>query len=319
MAALLPLLAMGIPALFGAITGGINIANAIKGRGVRRRRGGRHHKVAGARRRGGRVVAMRKHYKKRKGGALSPQAYRAIRRLVNAPLNNLRAGLMKRGGKVKRGRGVFADILGSIPLLGSIAGPIVRSLGGRVRKHGKGLSPMYLMRPYVGRGLLAPAGGLVHHRKSHLRKVRGHAKKIRVRGSTVGHGLSPMYLMRPYVGKGLLYPQGGRHLIQSKTALTPHMIYKPPGDAGVQIMNALIKSAPFKPTLPNLPYVPTSQLIGSLASQQNMSLPKGGLIHRKGHLRKIPGRAKKVRVRGTVVGRGLLRPAGGYVPYTFRC
>lgn len=62
------------------------------------------------------------------------------------------------------GRGVVADTLGKIPLLGGILGPIVRALGGRVKKSykkkggllfpaGRGLSPMYIARPYVGAGL----------------------------------------------------------------------------------------------------------------------------------------------------------------------
>lgn len=67
-------------------------------------------------------------------------------------------------------------------LLGAISGGIniataVKGLrGGRLRRHlrGKGLSPMYIARPYAGAGLLAPAG----------------------------RGLSPMYIARPYAGAG---------------------------------------------------------------------------------------------------------------------
>lgn len=172
MAALLPLLAMGIPALLSGVSGIMGIADqAKKLRGGRLRR--MHHK------RGGRV-----HH---------------IRRRIH----------MRRR---KLGRGVAANILGSIPVLGSILGPIVSAMGGRVRRRhhkrmrGHGLSPMYYTRPYVGmgmlgplgshvlakygRGLLAPAGGYKPYiggtvRKGHYRKIRGRGARIRVRPTLI--------------------------------------------------------------------------------------------------------------------------------------
>lgn len=174
MAALLPLLAMGIPALLSGVSGIMGIADqAKKLRGGRLRR--MHHK------RGGRV-----HH---------------IRRRIH----------MRRR---KLGRGVAANILGSIPVLGSILGPIVSAMGGRVRRRhhkrmrGHGLSPMYYTRPYVGMGM------------------RRHHKRMRHRKR--GHGLSPMYYTRPYVGMGMLGPLGSHVLAKyGRGLLAPAGGYKP--------------------------------------------------------------------------------------------
>lgn len=80
-------------------------------------------------------------------------------------------GLTITGGKLTKrilrkrlyGRGVVADTLAKIPLLGGILAPIARALGGKLKKGrtrggllfpaGRGLSPMYIARPYVGAGV----------------------------------------------------------------------------------------------------------------------------------------------------------------------
>jgi hypothetical protein len=108
----------------------------------------------------------------------------------------------------RRGRGVVSDIVGSLPLIGPLLGPLASRIGlGR----GEGLS---VMRPYSlnstaggyhggrlapagyhmmrhGRGLLAPAGSGVkrHIRKGHYRYVKksgSGVKRVHVRAHRVG-------------------------------------------------------------------------------------------------------------------------------------
>lgn len=148
--------------------------------------------------------------------------------------------------KRRKGRGVVADVAGSIPLLGSILGPIIRAFGGKIRhrRRGHGLAPMYYARPYAGMGL--------RRRKYHKHK-KLHKKHH-------GHGLSPMYYARPYSGMGLLAPIGSRMLLKGRGLLAPAGGY--------------------------MPYA-----------------WRGGTI-RKGHLRKIPGRRARVRVRPALIAYG---------------
>lgn len=199
MAALLPLLAMGIPALLSGVSGIMGIANEAK-------------KLHGGRLR---------HYR-RKGKGIKHRPHLHV-------------------GRRKRGRGVAANIIGSIPLLGNILGPIVSALGGRVRRRGHGLSPMYYSRPYVGMGL-SPLGKMMasQYRSSAngsfahgfnlpkslgmtnfgkilrsaygtgMKRKRAHVMKHkRKMHHKRGYGISPMYYGRPYVGMGLLAPAGG--------------------------------------------------------------------------------------------------------------
>lgn len=307
MAALIPFGLMAASAIPGLIGGIMNIANEAKklSGGKLRRRYARKKTVKVARKVGGKMrVAHR------------------VRRAHK---------------KVTRGRGPVADALGSIPLLGMIAGPLARAFGGRLKKMkphkrrlvlsylrnrlGNGLSPMYISRPYVGMG----------------------AKKRR------GKGLSPMYISRPYVGQGLLYPIGAHSKSAGSRALTLAMspykpskrvVYGPPtappgtiikyNEVGV-VPTSLPKRYPgskfgtgagrkmsryFSPLMPwhmsnALPYRPIdiSPIMGPganlLTPGKGLLSPAGGYL-RKGHLRKIKGRKARVRVRG------------GYVPYQWR-
>lgn len=83
----------------------------------------------------------------------------------------------RRVHKKRAGRGIAADIVGGIPLLGAIAGPLVRALGGRVRhrrmaKHrGRGLVPMHIYQPIAyGAGLIAP-GPIPRYAKPDIRHM----------------------------------------------------------------------------------------------------------------------------------------------------
>ena len=83
-------------------------------------------------------------------------------RIRRRPLHRpMRIGGKLKKNKRKRGRGVAADIIGGIPLLGAIAGPLVRALGGKVRRRrvakGRGLVPIHIYQPIAyGAGLLGP-------------------------------------------------------------------------------------------------------------------------------------------------------------------
>lgn len=78
------------------------------------------------------------------------------------------SGMVGMGRKKRRGGGPYGDILGKIPLLGMLLGPITNAIergvtghGVRTRgKHGK----------HSAKGLLSPAGG--------LHKVKGHVKRV---------------------------------------------------------------------------------------------------------------------------------------------
>lgn len=193
--AMIPLLAMAIPALLSGIHSAVDIARSSRayaqGKGIR-------HRYA-MRRKGGRMRHL-----KRKGGRVHHRKNYAKH--------------------ARRGKGVFADIVSGIPLLGSVAGPLIRSLGGRISrgrvfKRGHGLAPMHMrsltalargpkgyggrLMPYgaitpaamihkmlpmmkYGRGLLMPAGGAV--RRGHYRVVNG--RRVRVAPTIVrGKGL----------------------------------------------------------------------------------------------------------------------------------
>ncbi len=234
---------MAIPAVLSGIGGILDIIGSAK----RLHDGGR----------------LRKHYKLKKGGAAQHGVRHAVykrRHVVHHRKHKVGGRVHKRKHKhmrKHRGKGVLADIVGKIPLLGSLAGPLISMLGGRIRhrKHtkkthrtprGRGLAPMYQYRPYVGGRL---------RRRKHPRKH----KKAR------GRGLAPMYQYKPYLG-GMLMPSGGptmphgyrggvlslpgAHLmpggyhpaprwalLSNKATITPYMPPKPPGPG--MIMSAL--------------------------------------------------------------------------------
>lgn len=223
----------------------------------------------------------------------------------------------------RKGKGVVADTLGSVPLLGAILGPLAKVFGGKLKRmpkkhrraavmalarklHGKGLSPMYIRRPYVSSGC----------------------------------GLSPMYIRRPYSG-GRLAPIGADKGLQN-TYLTPSManfaLGMPPYVPPLKITAAKTIAKPrtgyhLRPDVSildnTLPQAASSMYPETIVRKL---MPIGGEIYRKGHLRKIKGRKQKIRVKPAVIGRGLLypagrgllAPAGGYIPYggnygVYRC
>jgi hypothetical protein len=145
----LPLLAMGIPALLSGISGIMGIvdqAKRMKGGHLRRYRGGR--------------LMHRLMFRKRYGGRLRKHKYHKHKRY-------------------HRGKGMAADIISQIPLLGGIAGPIVRALGGRL-----------------------------HHKGYHKIVHTLYGPKLKYIKGNRGHGLAPMYMKRPYTGCGMLYLPG---------------------------------------------------------------------------------------------------------------
>jgi hypothetical protein len=116
-------------------------------------------------------------------------------------------GRIRRVKRHRRGRGIAADIAGAIPLLGAFAGPLVRAMGGKLRrkrvyrrrKGGDGLVPMHMYNPiaygsgllFPGRrhmigGLLSPTGGAVSYRKGYYKHVKG--RRIHVKPAIVHHG-----------------------------------------------------------------------------------------------------------------------------------
>lgn len=100
------------------------------------------------------------------GGIIS--AVEAGKRLQGGRLARYRprhkfGGKVRRVRRYKRGRGIAADIASSIPLIGALAGPLVRALGGRVgrkryaKRRGRGLVPLKIYQPIAyGAGLLGP-------------------------------------------------------------------------------------------------------------------------------------------------------------------
>ena len=253
----IPLLLAGIPALLAAISGGVDIATSVK---------------------------------KFKGGKLATKMHRRL-----MFIRRKRGGrLLKKRRVVKRGKGIAADIASAIPILGPIAGPLIRAFGGKlkkrriIRKRGRGLAPMYLSRPYVG--------GMILRRKLKKRRI------IRKRG----RGLAPMYLSRPYVGLGMLTPPGGHNDPYTKAIAAYIQPIAP--KVPTQVM---VRPRPSKKIDPRFAQFFKKAGTGLLA-------PAGGLIHRKGHYRHLQD-GTKIRIASTVVrkGRGMTRTCGGYMPYTF--
>ncbi len=203
------------------------------------------------------IMGIADNARKLRGGKV--RRHRVVHRAIKHKRRGGKIHRKRRVKKHRRGRGVVADTLSNIPLLGALLGPLAKAFGGKLRRMpahkrrliirklmaGRGLAPMYMQRPYVGMGLTARP----HHKMA--RKPKLHGKGLAPYGSTkrlggyipytfrsgVGRGLAPMYMQRPYVGRGLL-------------------------------------------------------------------APAGGAVYRKGHLRKIPGRAAKVRVAPTMVHHG---------------
>jgi len=180
--AFLPMAAMmGVPAILSAISGIMGIAQQakqMKGNGLRKRR--------------------RLLRKRNKGGNLPLSS---IVKLARNPYLNRR-----------RGRGAAADIIGNIPILGSLIGPIVRALGGRVHK-GNAVRRVYF-RP-LGQGK-------AHHRKGFQKVVHtiGGPKIKYIHPTTVhkaGKGLASMYMKRPYTTGGqLVHRKGYNKVVHTK-------------------------------------------------------------------------------------------------------
>jgi len=316
MAALLPMLAMGIPAVLSGISGIMGIANEAKklhggriGR-LRRRRGGKLGHV---------VHAKKTVVRPMKAQKVGTRRY-VVRNRANKPTTHKKTYYAS--SRIHKGKGAAADVISRIPLLGSILGPIVSAFGGKLKlsklhkmvKHmpakqrrfvlrklaGKGLSPMYIQRPYVGRGL------------------------------------SPMYIQRPYVGRGMLTPPGGHYLalikslanniptnnrpsitrVNSRPKQTISIPHKNIGYPGTSYKNIEYPGTSYK----NIEYPGTSYKIPQHKNMEypgtpfdgGLLSPAGGAIYRKGHLRKIPGKKQRIRVKPSLV-----RKRGGYMPYTF--
>lgn len=113
-----------------------------------------------------------------------------------------RRAAAKKGGRVRRrhrrGRGVVGDVVSSIPLLGSLLGPLARGIGlglGNLpydnvhMKYGGALMPYGMVRSMRGMGvrggLLSAAGGRI--RRGHYRRVKvgGAIKRVHVRAHRV--------------------------------------------------------------------------------------------------------------------------------------
>jgi hypothetical protein len=272
---------------------------------------------------GGRL--LKRHYKAHRGGVLRRKKHKKARR---------------------RGRGAAADMISSIPLIGSLVGPLVRAMGGRLRrKHRvvrhKGLKGRI---PLHKGGLLSPAGGRLARRVGRMR-VKHHRRR--------GHGLSPMYIHRPYVGLGLIRHHRGHGLspmyihrpyvglglrkhhkgLKGRTPLHRRGgMLTPPGGHYMPLLKQMALTLPaisgphskskLKPkSFPGSAYAPksfptfinpTKPLNATRAGLGMLVSYRGTGIHvRRGHYRHLGHR--KVRVPRTVVHKKL----GGYRPYTF--
>lgn len=179
----IPLLLAGIPALLAAISGGVDIATSVK---------------------------------KFKGGKLATKMHRRL-----MFIRRKRGGrLLKKRRVVKRGKGIAADIASAIPILGPIAGPLIRAFGGKlkkrriIRKRGRGLAPMYLSRPYVGLGMLTPPGG---HNDPYTKAIAAYIQPIAPKVPTQvmvrprpSKKIDPRFAQFfKKAGTGLLAPAGG--------------------------------------------------------------------------------------------------------------
>ncbi len=291
--------------------------------------------LAGKKLSGGRLRRRKHVVKKRKGKGLARMRRRggAVRRRPKRKHVRRQKGGRLHRRKRARGRGVIADTLGSVPLLGALLGPLAKAFGGKLKRmptknrralmfalarrlRGKGLSPMYIRRPYVSSGC----------------------------------GLSPMYIRRPYVSSGCglrragsrrpgyhlarrhggrLAPIGGEYKIANKSYLTPTLARQAlasmfPASSPPLPMTRAIPPLLAPPASPPLPiYTHKSPALNMdlihngtpLSFPGGLLRPAGGATYRKGHLRKVKGKGHKIRVKPTMVGRGLLAPAGGYIPY----
>lgn len=190
MAMMLPALAMGIPAVLSAIGGIMGIAN--EGRKLARGDGLRKRRMAT---KGGRIMWPKFMTDKRQGGRVTKRV----------------------------GRGQVANILGSIPLLGSFLGPIASAFGGKLGRRrrsskrsggatmkfvpykGKGLSPMHI------RGIrqIYNVGGRVCGGRLTPGSVSSLYQKLAAKGGRV---------QRKKYGKSLAMPQYKRSVfVPSKT------------------------------------------------------------------------------------------------------
>jgi hypothetical protein len=307
MAFLPMLLSAGIPALMGLISGGIGIANAVKqskGGRLRRRMRLVHRKVG----KGGRLHRLKARPAVHRRKAVAPKHHGGA----------VRHRLVKY--RQMRGKGVVADVVSNIPLLGGILGPLIRSFGGKLRHRG---------------GMRYPA----HHQKlsESIRRILAGGKGLspmHIQHPYLGAGLSPMHIQHPYLGAGLR-----RHHKRGRGMLTP------PGSHALALIKQLA-SGPLSPlgtakkAFRILSVMPTPSGAGALVHRRgHFKHVQGHRVHVKAHTAHVGGRLvhrkgyykhvghKRIRVRATVAhkpGRGLLGPAGysggysgGYMPYTF--
>lgn len=315
-AALLPMLAMGVPAVLSGISSIMEMVHTGK-----QLRGGRLGKKRSAHKkrrhqRGGKLVLS--PLEKKTKAASKKRAGYELRKLRTLQ-KNVRALRTKGMGLYsKRGKGVVSDTLGKIPLLGMLLGPIASALGGKIRRtagsrlkrrvlrKGRGLAPMKIHK-YIGGMLTAPGGTMAVYQKRLPILPNSGMKSYSVNkiqgGTTYRPNLIPPDSMTHF----------GKYLVGGKIILRKGH-YRNINGNRIRI----------KP-------------VGGLLS------PAGGSI-RKGHYRYVKG--KRIHVKPAIVGRGLylqkvhkitkgkkyktgLRSGkktrntaktrlGGYIPYTWK-
>lgn len=213
-----------------------------------------------------------------------------------------------------RGKGVAADIASALPLIGPIAGPLVRALGGKARR-GKGLVPLHIYQPIAhgaglrrhkkrvhhnrGKGLvplhiyqpIAHGAGLRRHRRRHNKKggMVAHKLRYRKRGGLLGPG---MYRPAIYGSADGMFPIALTALAKSLPTTVPVSVpavfpSKPPGHYLKSLTGSGIGRRVF--TAP----------IGGLLSPSGVG---GAYHHRRSHYRQVGN--KRVHVKAAAVKRG---------------
>lgn len=158
------------------------------------------------------------------GGIISAvEAGKRLRggRLVRYRPRRKIGGKVRRKRTYKRGRGIAADIASSLPLIGAIAGPLVRALGGRMargrytKKRGRGLVPLKIYQPIAyGAGLLGPG--------AYRPAIYGSQAMVPYRSKRGGAttGILSADVGRALTRDGLVkesYPGMGKHLLRMLT------------------------------------------------------------------------------------------------------
>jgi len=183
MAAMLIPALMGLPGLIAGIMSAVDSGKRLSGGKLARARRLSKHPIYGKhirnalktynamhggsmmryRPRGGRVYRKRRYNRGRGIAADVAGSVPLMGPLIRPLIRSMGGRVYRR--RYKRGRGVAADIAGAIPLLGGIFGPLVKAMGGRVRRprRGRGLPNMELYQPIAcGRGLLGPGSYRPH-------------------------------------------------------------------------------------------------------------------------------------------------------------